>query len=90
MNLEIVPMLPSITGLGGYPDNHRMNDDQRVSEDRNQLLDFLREVRTHIARHSPDFSHQFGTSINNSNQIFKISTGASESECRLEEGGVLL
>jgi len=29
--------------------------------DRNQLLDFLREVRTHIARRSLNFSHQFGT-----------------------------
>src|ERR1035438_8476668 len=41
---------------------------------RNQFLDSLREIRTHIARCTLDFSHQFGTAIDNGNQIFKVST----------------
>ena len=41
---------------------------------RNQILDFLREVRTHVARRSLNFSHQFGTPVDNGNQIFKVST----------------
>ena len=42
---------------------------------RNQFLDFRREIRTHIARRSLNFSHQFGTAVDNSNQIFKVSAG---------------
>ena len=42
---------------------------------RNQLLDFFGEVGTNIARRSLNFSHQFGTAIDNGNQIFKVPTG---------------
>src|SRR6202022_3134741 len=41
---------------------------------REQLLDFLREVRTHIVRRSLNFSDQFGAAVDNGNQIFKVAT----------------
>src|SRR5258708_27876678 len=42
---------------------------------RSQLLDFFREVRTHVARRNLDFTHQFGAAIDNGNQIFKVPAG---------------
>ncbi len=42
--------------------------------DRNQPFDFLRQVTAHIALCSLNFSEQFGATVDNSNQVFKIST----------------
>jgi hypothetical protein len=40
---------------------------------REQLLDFLGEVGTHIIRRSLNFPHQFSAAVANGNQVFKIA-----------------
>jgi hypothetical protein len=41
--------------------------------DRKQLFDTLREATAHIALHSSNFSQQFGTAVDNGNNVFQIS-----------------
>ena len=40
--------------------------------DRNQPFDFLRQVTARIALRSSNFSEQFGTTVDNSNNVFQI------------------
>jgi len=40
--------------------------------DRKQPLDFFRQVTAHIVLRSSNFSHQFGSAIDNGNDVFQI------------------
>ena len=56
---------------------------------RSQLLDFFREVRTHITRRTRNFSRQFGAAVDNGNQKMFCETNFLNSYVVVEEGEFL-